>query len=114
MPSSAVIAAVKRSRRPFSAPCLALGSAAVEIDAISASANGSYAADHEEAAALADVFGSRVPVPAVTAIKSVTGELLGAAGPLQIISMLEAMRAAVACRASAACATPRAARWRQR
>lgn len=62
------------------------------VDAISAAANGSYAADEEEAAALADVFGQRDVPPAVTAIKSVLGETLGASGALQIIAMVEAMR----------------------
>jgi 3-oxoacyl-(acyl-carrier-protein) synthase len=63
-----------------------------DVDAVSASANGSYAADEEEAAALADVFGGRSAPPALTAVKSVLGETLGAAGPLQLILMLESMR----------------------
>jgi len=62
-----------------------------EIDAVSAAANGSYPGDNEESDALADVFGARVPPPAVTAIKSVLGETLGASGPLQVIAMCEAM-----------------------
>jgi len=63
-----------------------------DIDAISAAADGSYAADEEEAAALADVFGAREVPPLVTAIKSALGEALGAAGPLQVVEMIEAMR----------------------
>jgi 3-oxoacyl-[acyl-carrier-protein] synthase II len=66
---------------------------AADIDAVSASANGSYPSDDEEAAALALVFGGAARPPAVTAIKSVTGETLGASGPLQIVAMLEAMHA---------------------
>jgi 3-oxoacyl-[acyl-carrier-protein] synthase II len=62
------------------------------VDAVSAAANGSYAADEEEALALADVFGACSPPPAVTAVKSVLGETLGASGPLQVVAMLEAMR----------------------
>jgi 3-oxoacyl-[acyl-carrier-protein] synthase II len=62
-----------------------------EIDAVSAAANGSYTGDSEESDALGDVFGARVPPPAVTAIKSVLGETLGASGPLQVIAMCEAM-----------------------
>jgi 3-oxoacyl-(acyl-carrier-protein) synthase len=69
------------------------GVEAAQIDAVSAAANGSYAPDEEEAAALALVFAGRASLPAVTAIKSVTGETLGASGPLQVIAMLEAMRA---------------------
>ena len=66
---------------------------ATQIDAVSAAANGSYMADEEEAAALALVFAGRASPPPVTAIKSVTGETLGASGPLQVIAMLEAMQA---------------------
>jgi len=62
------------------------------VDTISAAANGGYEGDTEEAAALNDVFGSRAVPPAVTAIKSVLGETLGASGPLQVVAMLEAMR----------------------
>jgi 3-oxoacyl-[acyl-carrier-protein] synthase II len=62
------------------------------VDAISAGANGSYAQDAEEGAALAQVFGGRETPPAITAIKSVLGETLGASGPLQVIAMAEAMR----------------------
>lgn len=63
-----------------------------DVDIVSASANGGYDGDAEEAAALAAVFGRRSVPPAVTAIKSVLGEMLAAAGPLQAIAALEAMR----------------------
>jgi 3-oxoacyl-[acyl-carrier-protein] synthase II len=63
-----------------------------EVDAVSAAANGSYAGDEEEAAALCDVFADRATRPAITAIKSVLGETLGASGALQVIAMVEAMR----------------------
>jgi 3-oxoacyl-[acyl-carrier-protein] synthase II len=62
------------------------------VDAVSASANGSFAGDEQEALALADVFGACPVPPAITAIKSVLGETLGASGPLQVVAMLEAMR----------------------
>jgi len=68
------------------------GVAPEEIDAVSAAANGSYAADAEEAAGLAEVFGGCAALPPVTAIKSVLGETLGSAGPLQVVAMVEAMR----------------------
>jgi 3-oxoacyl-[acyl-carrier-protein] synthase II len=62
------------------------------VDAVSAAANGSYAGDHEEAMAFAEVFGACAVPPAITAIKSVLGETLGASGPLQVVAMVEAMR----------------------
>ena len=62
-----------------------------DVDTISAAANGGYEGDREEAAALIDLFGNRAVPPAVTAIKSVLGETLGASGPLQVVAMLEAM-----------------------
>jgi 3-oxoacyl-[acyl-carrier-protein] synthase II len=68
------------------------GIAPDRVDAVSAAANGSYAADAEEAEALAQVFGERRRRPFITAIKSVVGEALGASGPLQVIAMIEAMR----------------------
>lgn len=63
-----------------------------DVDAVSASANGSWAGDAAERDALADVFGDCPAPPAVTAIKSALGETLVASGPLQIIAMCEAMR----------------------
>jgi 3-oxoacyl-[acyl-carrier-protein] synthase II len=63
-----------------------------EVDCLSASANGSVAGDHHEAMAIAEVFGGGDKGPAVTAIKSMLGETLGAAGGLQVVSTVEAMR----------------------
>lgn len=63
-----------------------------EIDCLSASANGSLAGDRHEALAMDAVFGQcENPVP-VTAIKSMLGETLGAAGALQVTALLETMR----------------------
>jgi 3-oxoacyl-[acyl-carrier-protein] synthase II len=62
-----------------------------EVDAVSSAANGSITADQQEADALAEVFGSGSRRPAVTAMKSVAGETLGASGPLQVIAMCEAI-----------------------
>jgi 3-oxoacyl-[acyl-carrier-protein] synthase II len=62
------------------------------IDGISAAANGSVVNDENEGLAIQAVFngGSRhIPV---TAIKSMLGETLGAAGVLQIIDYLETIR----------------------
>ncbi len=59
------------------------------IGAVSASAHGSPALDRREAAGIAEAIGSRTPV---TAIKAMTGETLGASGPLQTIAIVESMR----------------------
>jgi 3-oxoacyl-[acyl-carrier-protein] synthase II len=60
------------------------------IGAVSASAHGSPVLDTREAAAIEAALGTRTPV---AAIKAMTGEALGASGPLQAIAMIEAMRA---------------------
>ena len=68
----------------------ALSDAAVShVDMVSASASGAPALDVAEAAAIAAAAGSQTPV---TAIKSMAGESLGAAGALQAIVALHAMR----------------------
>jgi 3-oxoacyl-(acyl-carrier-protein) synthase len=63
-----------------------------EIDCLSASANGSPDGDRHEAHGLfAGLNGQTHKLP-ITAIKSMLGETLGAAGPLQVTAMLESMR----------------------
>ena len=59
------------------------------VDLVSASASGHPILDLREALAIAAAVGTRTPV---TAIKSMTGESLGAAGPLQAVIALQAMR----------------------
>jgi 3-oxoacyl-[acyl-carrier-protein] synthase II len=59
------------------------------IGAVSASAHGSLLLDGREAAGIEAALGASTPV---TAIKAMTGEALGASGPLQAIAMVEAMR----------------------
>ncbi len=62
---------------------------ASEIDCLSASANGSKVRDKLESLAIRAVYnGSSQKVP-VTAIKSMLGETLGAAGAMQVVDMLE-------------------------
>lgn len=64
---------------------------ASEIGCVSASANGSIAADRSEAFAIKAALngkGARVPV---TAIKSMLGEALGASGALQAIDLIESL-----------------------
>jgi 3-oxoacyl-[acyl-carrier-protein] synthase II len=68
------------------------GVTADDIDAVSAAANGSFMQDEQEALALASVFADCSRPAAVTAVKSVLGEMLGASGPVQIIAMLQSMR----------------------
>lgn len=59
-----------------------------DIDAVSASANGSKYLDDVEAWAIAAAFGDKARTLPVTAIASMTGETLGAAGAMQTITML--------------------------
>jgi 3-oxoacyl-[acyl-carrier-protein] synthase II len=83
------VAAIRRAMR------LALDDARLvpdEIDCLSASANGSSASDRHEALALAATFGHREERLPLTAIKSLLGETLGAAGALQTISLMETLR----------------------
>jgi 3-oxoacyl-(acyl-carrier-protein) synthase len=63
-----------------------------EVGCISASANGSVFADKNEALAIKALFnGSGDAIP-ITAIKSMVGESLGAAGALQTVDLIETIR----------------------
>lgn len=62
-----------------------------EIDCLSASANGSVLRDRHEAVAITRMFDGRTDRVPVTAIKSMTGEALGASGALQAADLLETM-----------------------
>jgi 3-oxoacyl-[acyl-carrier-protein] synthase II len=76
----------------------ALAEAAIkpeDIDVVCVSANGIAIVDRHEAIALSAVFGTEEHMPPVSAVKVVLGEPLGAAGPLQCIAMIEAMRSGV-------------------
>ena len=65
-----------------------------EVDAIGVAANGTCARDEAEMSALRHVFGSRLDRIRRAALKSVIGETLGAAGPLQVIAFVEQMAGA--------------------
>ena len=65
---------------------------AADINAVSASANGSVEGDLREAFALRHTFGGHLDDLPITAIKAMLGESLGAAGALQVIDMLETIR----------------------
>jgi 3-oxoacyl-[acyl-carrier-protein] synthase II len=65
------------------------GVASGSLAAVAASASGSPAEDAREALGLRAAVGNGVPV---TAIKSMTGEALGASGPLSAIVLLESLR----------------------
>jgi 3-oxoacyl-(acyl-carrier-protein) synthase len=67
--------------------CLSPG----DIDVICVSANGTTDVDRHEALAIAAVFEDEVDLPPISGIKSLLGEPLGAAGPLQCAAMVEAM-----------------------
>ncbi len=64
------------------------GLGALDVDALSAGANGSVDADRWEAAGVAAALGDRAAVLPVTAIKSMLGEALGASGGLQLVALL--------------------------
>jgi 3-oxoacyl-(acyl-carrier-protein) synthase len=60
-----------------------------QIGVVVSSASGSPRLDAREAAGIASVLGPSVPV---TAIKSMTGEALGASGALQVLTAIESLR----------------------
>jgi 3-oxoacyl-[acyl-carrier-protein] synthase II len=62
-----------------------------DVDFVSASANGSVVRDCYELTALAQVFGDRAKELPVTAVKSGTGEALGASGPTQLAVAIESL-----------------------
>ena len=64
----------------------------VEIDCISASANGSVNLDRDEAFAVKTLWNGYSSLVPITAIKSMVGETLGASGVLQAIDLIETMR----------------------
>lgn len=59
-----------------------------DIDAVSAGANGGVEEDRQEAAGIAAALGERAGSVPVTAVKSMLGEALGAAGALQAVAAL--------------------------
>lgn len=63
----------------------------VDVDCLSASANGSVRLDRYEAEAVTAVFKGRACHLPVTAVKSMLGETLGASGAMQMVSLLAAM-----------------------
>jgi 3-oxoacyl-[acyl-carrier-protein] synthase II len=63
-----------------------------EIEALSASANGSPGGDRREARAVAEVFGDHARTMPATAIKAMLGETLGASGAMQVVAAIETMR----------------------
>jgi 3-oxoacyl-[acyl-carrier-protein] synthase II len=65
---------------------------AYEVEAFSASANGSPGGDRREALAVAEVFGDHAQTMPVAAVKSMLGETLGASGAMQVVAALETMR----------------------
>jgi 3-oxoacyl-[acyl-carrier-protein] synthase II len=65
---------------------------AYEVEALSASANGSRAGDRREALAVGEVFGQHARTMPVAAVKSMLGETLGASGAMQVVAALETMR----------------------
>ncbi|MFA7344890.1 MAG: beta-ketoacyl-[acyl-carrier-protein] synthase family protein [Terrimicrobiaceae bacterium] len=68
------------------------GAAPEEIDYVNAHAAGTLQGDAEEAAALREIFGDRVPV---SSLKGHIGHTLGASGPIELIATLLMMRDSV-------------------
>jgi 3-oxoacyl-(acyl-carrier-protein) synthase len=68
------------------------GRKAGAIECISASANGSAGADRNEAFGIADALNGYAGNRPVTAVKASLGEAMGASGPIQVISLIEARR----------------------
>jgi 3-oxoacyl-[acyl-carrier-protein] synthase II len=70
---------------------LALADAEVapaDLDCLSASASGSVEVDRREALGVAAALGERAADLPVTAVKSMLGEAMGAAGGLQVVALL--------------------------
>jgi 3-oxoacyl-[acyl-carrier-protein] synthase II len=82
-------AAVERAVRAALADS---GLGPADVDAVSASANGSVLGDREEARGLAAALGARAAAVPVTAIKAMLGEAVGASGGLQAVAMLETLQ----------------------
>jgi 3-oxoacyl-[acyl-carrier-protein] synthase II len=68
------------------------GLAPADLDAVSASANGSVAGDRAEAAGIAAALGEHAARLPVTAVKSMLGEALGASGGFQAVALVETLR----------------------
>ncbi|MBY0411989.1 MAG: beta-ketoacyl-[acyl-carrier-protein] synthase family protein [Burkholderiaceae bacterium] len=67
-----------------------------EVDSVSAHGTGTQANDLTETAAIKDVFGTRAKYIPISATKSVHGHLLGAAGALEFVLSVEALRSGIA------------------
>lgn len=64
------------------------GLAPEDVDCLSASASGSVEVDRREALGVAAALGARAADLPVTAVKSMLGEAMGAAGGLQVVALL--------------------------
>jgi 3-oxoacyl-[acyl-carrier-protein] synthase II len=85
---------ISQSNRPALIHCLrqalaSAGAAPEEIDYVNAHAAGTPQGDTEEAAAIREIFGDRVPV---SSLKGNIGHTLGASGPIELIATLLMMR----------------------
>jgi 3-oxoacyl-[acyl-carrier-protein] synthase II len=88
---------ISQSNRQSLIACLrqALASAGTspeQIDYVNAHAAGTLQGDAEEAAAIQEIFGDRVPV---SSLKGHIGHTLGASGPIELIATLRMMRDSV-------------------
>jgi len=83
--------AARALARAIAAALADAGLEAGDVDAVSASANGSVSGDRREALGLLAAFGDGARELPITAVKSMLGETLGAAGALQTLALVEAL-----------------------
>ena len=88
LPAAGGIGAVRAARRALAKA----GLDASEVDHLNAHATSTPEGDRAELQAIRTIFGDHAPKVAVTANKSMLGHTLGAAGALESISVIQALR----------------------
>ena len=91
LPAPGGIGAVRAARRALQKA----GIEASEVDHVNAHATSTPEGDRAELQALRTIFGDRAPKVAVTANKSMLGHTLGAAGALESIALIQALRTGI-------------------
>jgi len=91
LPAPGGIGAVRATRRALAKA----GIDASEVDHLSAHATSTLEGDRAELQAIRTIFGDHAPKVAVTANKSMLGHTLGAAGALESIAVIQAMRTGI-------------------
>jgi 3-oxoacyl-[acyl-carrier-protein] synthase II len=91
LPAPGGIGAVRAARRALEKAGLAPG----DIDHVNAHATSTPEGDRAELAAIRTIFGEHAPRIAVTANKSMLGHTLGAAGAIEAIATIMALRSGI-------------------